>query len=483
MADTSLPRRGGARRFFASVGSLVSARVFLGLSQILVLPVLARQLTVEDFALMAMAMTVVIFSSVLSDAGLGRSLIRMPRDDPDEWSSVFWLLVAVGLGLGLAVLAIAPLWALFFGEPRLAWMLCALAVVPLAQALSAAPNAEVERREDYAGIARMQMTTTVVGLVVALGLAWVGAGVWALVGQQVALALARLAGIVGLSRFRPTLVFRRRLLDGHLRFARDAIAVSLVGALRAQAAVVAVGKLLGPAPLGVLAMSNRFARLPQFGLAGPASTVVYVRMSKAQADPERLASLYLASTRLLALALFPPLAMLAVAGGPAFTLFLGQGWAPVAPVFALSITGLALEAVTMVCLACLLRAVGRTDLQLRLSVEGAVLRVALVSAAALHGLEAVAAALTVWGLLYVPRGWLVARRVAPLSVRGCVGALAGPVLAAGAAALLHVGLRALMSPGPVAEVAMAAVLGLAAMAAAWAAERTRVARAVAAFRD
>ena len=162
-----------ARGFFVSVGSLVSARAFLALSQILVLPIVARYLSVTDFALMAMAMSVVIFCIVLSDAGLGRSLIRTPTYDLDEWSSVFWLLVFVGIGLALIILAIAPLWAAFFDQPGLFWVLAALAPVPLMQAISAAPNAEIERRENYTGIAQVQMITTVVslGLAVLLALA------------------------------------------------------------------------------------------------------------------------------------------------------------------------------------------------------------------------------------------------------------------------------------------------------------------------
>lgn len=123
------PRRG----FFVNVGSLVVARGFLAVSQILVLPILARFLSVEDFALMALAMTVVIFTSVLSDAGLGRSLIRARDFDQREWSSVFWLLVGVGALLCAAILAIAPLWAWYFEEPAVVGLMAVLSVVPFCQ--------------------------------------------------------------------------------------------------------------------------------------------------------------------------------------------------------------------------------------------------------------------------------------------------------------------------------------------------------------
>ncbi|MEO1457677.1 MAG: oligosaccharide flippase family protein, partial [Pseudomonadota bacterium] len=152
---------GSARGFFRSVGSLISARVFLVLAQFIALPVIARHLAVEDFAIMAMAMSVVIFGSMLSDAGLGQSLIRSKSEDPAEWSSAFWLLVAVGCGLAALIIAISPVWAWFFDTEELIAVMAALSLIPLCQALAAAPNAEMERREQYSTIAAIQMVTTV----------------------------------------------------------------------------------------------------------------------------------------------------------------------------------------------------------------------------------------------------------------------------------------------------------------------------------
>ncbi|MCR9089522.1 MAG: oligosaccharide flippase family protein [Rhodobacteraceae bacterium] len=483
MSESSSSVARSARSFFVSVGSLVSARMVLALSQILVLPIVARLLSIEDFALMAMAMSVVVFSSVLSDAGLGRSLIRSKNMSDDDWSSVFWLLVGIGVGLFCAVQLIAPLAAHFYGEPAVWPLLSVLAIVPLCQAISAAPNAEIERRENYTGIARVQMITTVVSFSAAIALAFAGAGVWALVAQQVMLAVVRLIGILSLSRFRPKAVFVWSLLGPHLVFARDALTSSAISAASAQAGVVAIGKLLGTAPLGLYAMSQRFSRLPQFGLAGPMSVVVYVRMSKAQDDPARLIDIYLGSMRLLALLLIPPLAFIAVAGDAVFSVFLSEEWRHVAPVFALSIPGLAFEAITIVCLACLFRACGRTDLLVRLTFEGAILRIALVFIAAHISLQAVAASLTIWGLLYVPRGWALARRVVPLRTRDCLRVLALPVGITALFVVLFVILIGVYAPGEPVEVLIAIAFSLMAIGATALIERKPLGATIHIFKD
>ena len=478
------PGEGRRQGFFANVGGLVLARAYSAAAQVLVLPILARHLAVEDFAVMALAMTVVIFTTILSDAGLGRSLIRSKGYDPAEWSTVFWMLVGVGVLLAAVVLVVAPVWAWFFEQPALWPILSVLALVPLFQALSAAPNAEVERREHYTALARLQVIAATAGFITAVYLALANAGVWALVAQQLAFVGLRLVGVAWLTEFRPALTFSRSLIGGHLRFARDALTESMIQTARAQSAVVVIGKTLGEGPLGIFAMSQRFTRLPQFGLAGPMSSVVYVRMAKVQDNTASVVQIYLAASRLLAAALFVPLALVSIGGPAIFTLFLSPEWAPVAPVFALSIPGLALEAATVTMLACLFRATGRTDLLVRLTLEGAILSIALVVVAAVFlGLEAVAASITVWSLIYIPRAWIIAQRVVPLRIWPCIEALVRPVCTAIAFVLIYIAITRTLGLPYVGEALVAIGLALTGTAVNGFLDRVRLSNSAATLRD
>lgn len=456
----SAPDQRQKRGFFTNVAALVLARGFLALSQVLVLPIIARFLTVEEFAIMALAMTVVIFASVLSDGGLGRSLIRTSHYDPVEWSSVFWLLTGLGLGLCAGVLLMAPIWAWYFAEPMLLPIISTLSVLPLMQSISATPNAEIERREHYTALARLQIVAAGTGLLVAVLLALVGAGVWALVGQQVVLAAVRLVGVLYLSAFRPSLSFSRLLLSGHLGFARDTIVTSIISVVQHQSAFVAIGKLLGSFQLGLFAMNQRFSRLPQFGLAGPFSSVVYVRMAKAKESPEMIAAIYLAASRLLAAVLIPAMAMIAVSGRDLFGVLLSDKWSHVAPIFALSMPGIVAEAVTITCLVCIFRALGRTDLQVRLVIEGTVLKVVLVVISASVSLEAVACVFTLWALIYIPRGWMLARQVVPISIRACAEVLLRPIAVSVVAVATYVFVHPWHSLAPSSRIVEAMVLAL-----------------------
>lgn len=443
------------RQFFANVGALVLARAYLAASQIIALPIVARNVSVEDFAVMALAMTVVLFGTVLSDGGLGRSLIRVKEYDPDEWSSVFWLLFGLGIVLALMVMIAAPLWAWFFASPRLIPVMMVLAAFPFLQSIAAVPGAELERREKYQPLAVVQTVATTVSLGTAIALALWGFGIWALVWQQISLAGTRLVGLWAITSFRPKAIFSWQLVKSHQRFARDSISVSLISILDGQIAVMAIGRFLGQVPLGLFAMTQRFTRLPMYGLAGPASSVVYVRMARVKESPERVAEIYYASVRLLSFALIAPFTMICLSGHAIFVTILSDEWAAVAPLFAMIVPGFTLDAIAVVCLGCVYRALARTDLHVRAVTEGTILRAILIGGAVWISLDAVAITFTVWSALMTLRNWSLVSGCAPIKRNRCLSAIAGPAACAALIGTAHFLIVSLIDPSMIAEIALA----------------------------
>lgn len=427
MSIVTEPKKTGAN-FFASVGALTASRVVLILSQLLILPVIARFLTAEDFGTFALAMSVVVFSQVLSDAGLGRSLIRQPEVIDAEWSSVFWIVTAVGTGLMAFLLLSAPLWARVFELPQLGPLVAVLSVVPFMSAVAAIPNARLERDHRFPVLAAIRMIAALLGLGVAVVMALRGAGAWALAGQQIVIAAVQLAGGVRYTDFRPKWTFAGEGIGAHLRFARDTIGASLMITAQRQLPLVLIGHFLGAAPLGLFEMARRLLNFPSRGFTGPASQVVYVRMAKALTDPEEVAAIYIATIRLFGLVLIPPMAALAATGDVLFPFALSERWAPVAQVFLLAAVGYTLEAVISSG-ATTLQVAGRTDLRLRMQTELSVLIVVSTAIAAPFGIEAAALAISLCSLLYLPRNWQYVHRAIPFDRRVAAGAILTTTLA------------------------------------------------------
>lgn len=448
-------------RFFANAGVLASERAIQTVAQLMALPVLARHLSMEDFALAALGMTAPVFAGALSDAGLGRSLVRTPRYDRGEWSGVFWLLVGVGLLLSAGVLALSPVFARLYGEPQLVGVMAALSVLPLLQAVNAVPAAELERSDRFPLIASVTSAAGLLSVATAVTLAVAGAGVWALVAQQLVMAAAQLTGFAVFSRFRPALVMRRERMGGHLRFGRDTILASLIATAQSQAPVMLLGRFAGVEAVSLWSMLARLMRLPRSGLAGPVGRIAFVRMAWSGNESRSVSEIYLASLRLLSIALFPGLMLLAACGHAAFPLLLSEKWAALAPIFALAAPGVALE--------CALRSgdyvfmsTGRTALRLRMAAERFALYLAALAAALPFGLEAVVLAYSLCQFAYAPRYWSYLGRCAPLPLRACLQAVAPALLSGAAFWTLHAAAVAPLGLPAVVEIAAAGLEALAA---------------------
>ncbi|WP_372675293.1 oligosaccharide flippase family protein [Aquicoccus sp.] len=414
-----------AKTFLVNAGSLSASRIFLSLSQVLVLPVVARFLDPVEFGDMALAMSVVVFAHVLSDAGMGRSLIRQPQYDPAEWNSVFWLLTCVGLTLTLVILALAPIWANLFDRPQLLWLLSALSVLPLLNSLSAVSVARMEKDAQFPKLAVIRTVAGIVGLVALLALTVAGAGVWALVAQQIGLTASQAVWAIVQSRFRPGLPRNLVPLGGHTRFATDNVGVSLISTAQRQAPVLLIGAFIGTVPLGLFSMAQRFLNLPRPAVAGPIARVVFVKMTNVQDDGRKLADIYVASCLMISVATFPPIAVLAGSASSLFPLLLSETWAPAAMIFVLAAPGIMME-IAPSNVGILLQALDRTRLRLWMTVERTILRTLAIALAVPFGLEAIALVISVFSLVYLPRYIAFAQRVAPVSRRAVLRAMAIP---------------------------------------------------------
>lgn len=442
--------------FFKSLGALSLARLVTTLSQFAVLPVVARLLSVEDFAVMALAMSVVIFTNILSDAGLSRSLVRRRVFDRGEWSSVFWALALLGLVLSGFVALAAPAFARFYGTPALVPVLFALASVPFLQALTAVPNSRLEHSQRFSAIALVHVVAALAGLAAALVLAAMGAGVWALVAQQMVLAAVTFAGMIVAAGWLPLLRLRTRDLDGHMGFGANTVAVSFLFTLQQQAPVLVIGKVLSDQALGLYSMTERFVRLPMVGVMGPVSQVIYVRMARVQDDPARMAAYYVAITRLLAVALIPPIAMLGIGGEAIFAIVLSEKWSAVGALFLLAVPAVAIQSTTSA-LGSLFMASDRTGLRTRMVWERTAISIFVLAVTVPFGLEAVLIGRSVLAVVYLPRFWAWGRRCAPIDVGAAARALALPAGVSCIAMGLHVVATAQVGLGDAMQMALAMV--------------------------
>lgn len=390
------------KRIALGAATLSAARLFQLASSFVAIPFLARILTPTDFGLAALAMSLVMFFTLIGDAGLGRSLVRVDAEDHEAWSSAFWVIVLLTCVLGLLILALAWPAASFFDEPRLAPIMMTLALSPVLMGLADIPAASLLQREKFQWLAGAEFAAAMGGIVVALIVAFNGGGAWALVWQHLTQRVIKGIVIFWASKLRPRLVLNFKRITEHTRFMIDTTAWSATLFVSRQADTLIVGKFLGAATLGLYNIAVRVMQLPVSIIGGSLFSVIYPRLVAVREDNPALRQLVLFATLAQAVFVFPPIAAVAAASEAFFTVLLSDRWQASASIFTLLAGAAAIQTIVAIN-GSLLQAINRTGARLRLSVEYAILLASVALVTAQFGIHAVAAGCTLASLAYLPR--------------------------------------------------------------------------------
>ncbi|HXV58483.1 MAG TPA: oligosaccharide flippase family protein, partial [Gaiellaceae bacterium] len=165
--------------------------------------VLARLLEPEDFGLVALALTISIFLGLVASLGLGGVFVVEQDLDDRAKGTYLTLFLAMGASFAAVMAALAPLAARVFDEPKLDEVVLGLSVMVFFSGglnwfYEALMQRELEFRNRF--VAQMVQAVTYAGVGVLLAL--LGAGVWSLVGGQIAGAAAYAAALVTLAPYR-----------------------------------------------------------------------------------------------------------------------------------------------------------------------------------------------------------------------------------------------------------------------------------------
>jgi len=311
----------------------ISVTVTKNLGQFLiVIPVLARILTPQEFGLVAMAMTLVGFLAMFNDLGISAALVRAEKPTPAFWSSAFWINLAFGVAMTIAAYFSAPLVAGFFGEPRVEELVRVMSCVLMLHCTFLVPMAWLQRNYKFQTIAVIDLSAILLSSATAIYLALNGYGVWALAWQQIILyAVKAVAGLL-LHRAPVRLIFDWATIKAVLPFSLGLTGTAFVGFLNRNADNVLIGRFLGADALGFYSRAYLMMRMPIKTLSSGLNFALYPAFAAVQSETERLARAYLKTVSILSALVFPMMTGLALVVVPFVDVLFGSQWDAVAPV-------------------------------------------------------------------------------------------------------------------------------------------------------
>jgi O-antigen/teichoic acid export membrane protein len=297
--------------------------------------VLVRILLPEDFGLVALATTFAVALEVLIELGLEDQIIRARITDRDLFDTAFTMNLIRAVAVALMVAAAAPFAGEFFGDARLETVLLILAAATVVSGLKNLGVVEFRRNLDFAREFQLMILPRVVSVVATIVLAFVLQSYWALVIGIVIQRVGTVAMSYAVHPYRPALslaLWREMVGVSFWTWAHGVLAL-----VRERADSLAIGRMQGPAPVGIYAVGVEIAALPTTEMVDPicrAAMPGFAETLRRQGDPGAAEAL-LRITALIAMMTIPASLGISAIAGPLVLAAFGPNWLGAVPVVAI----------------------------------------------------------------------------------------------------------------------------------------------------
>ena len=386
--------------------------------------VLARLLVPEDFGLAGMALTVSSFVLVFSDLALGSAIVQRQRLTEAHISTAFWVCVASGTFFTVVGIAVSGVAAAAFNEPAVRDLFAAMSLSFLITSLGAIQAALLMREMNFKALELRNISGTLAGGAVGVGIAIGGGGAWAIVAQQLTFATVSTVLLWLSTKWRPQLQVSGECLRELGGYSVQVLGNQAAYVGQETTTVLLIGRLLGPTSLGLYTFANNVVLTPIRRISLPLGQILFPAFSRRQDDPERIAEMWLKALALSAAVMLPALAGLAIVAPEFVSLTLGDKWSSLAPLIQILVWMAAVRALQGPTTAVVL-AIGRPDLLLKFSIVSFVLACASILIGATWGIEGVAVVMTASAILFsVVWTYLVGRTIG-VSFKAYRSALSG----------------------------------------------------------
>ncbi len=285
--------------------------------------ILVRVLLPADFGIVAMAFSFIALAQLISAFGFDVALIHKQDASEAHYHSAWTLNVMLGALITLITLAAAQPIADFYNTPDVFWVVCALALLPLIGGSENIGVVAFRKDLNFDKEFKFQISRKIIGFAVTVPLAFWFRSYWALVAGSIAQRLAGTITSYIVHPFRPrfTLVQSRSLM----RFSKWLLLNNVLGLLKERLSDFTIGRLAGPAALGVYNITYEFSNLPTTEIGAPINRALLPGFAKLD-ESSALQSAYRNAMGMLAIVAIPAAAGIMAVAPYFIPVVLGSKW-------------------------------------------------------------------------------------------------------------------------------------------------------------
>ncbi len=291
--------------------------------------VLARLLFPEDYGIVGMATVFISFVTVFNDLGIGAALIQKKEKEltEDHFHTAFWTSVVFSILLYLAVAFGIGNFAVWFYEKEiLGKLIPVLALGILATPINIIHKSQLKRGLKFKKLAYIDNAANIFSGFLALGLAFYGAGVWALIFNSVSTIVVAIPLYFMATKWKPKWKWDKNCFNDIFGFGVYTTFTGFFNKFKDQIDYILIGKLLGAAPLGIYSFAFIIINTFRSQLTGIIGKVMYPIYAQLQEEPELLVKNFLKVVKYNTYIVYPVMFYLIVFAEELVPALFGEKW-------------------------------------------------------------------------------------------------------------------------------------------------------------
>ena len=336
-------------------------------AELVVQIVLARLLAPEQFGALAIMLVFVNVGNVIVQSGLNTALVQSVQIDRDDYSTVYWISLAISVLLYIGVFFAAPLLAAFYGMDSIAWPLRALSLILIINAYNAVQVAIVQRELQFRKVFNATILSVIISGVGGVVAAVLDVGLWALVAQQLVYSVCNCLIMAAQVKWRPRFVFSPSRVRELFSYGWKLLVSGLLDQGYQSLSDLIIGKQFSAASLGLVSQGKKYPQALGSMLDGAIQPVMLSAVSRMQSDASQVKRLVRRALKTSTFLIVPSMTLFAVIAEPVVALLLGEKWLPCVPFLQMYCFIYALLPIHTTNLQAL-NGMGRSDLFLKLEV-------------------------------------------------------------------------------------------------------------------
>jgi O-antigen/teichoic acid export membrane protein len=265
---------------------LIATKVFQRTVGLISILILARLLTPDDFAIVALTVIIVHFFDMLSNVGSEQYIIQKEKVSSEDINTAWTIDILLKSALWLLLVCLSYFIDQFYPNSQLQLPLIIASVILIINALKNPGVLLLKKNLRYRKIFGLSVIQKLLSFIIVMAVAYTWQSFWALIVGDIIASLVFTIGSYFIHSYRPQLSLKHFSQQWH--FSQWLFLKGIVGYIRSQIDTLLVSKFFNSALLGKYYMARNIAMLPGHNLLHPAIEPLLAAFSESRNNLPKL---------------------------------------------------------------------------------------------------------------------------------------------------------------------------------------------------